>query len=267
MRPVIAISAYWRTADFGAWRGYPVSLVPQGYVDGIAAAGGIPLLVPPTEEVAREPELVLDRVDGLLLVGGEDLAPETYGADRHPATGPANELRDAAELALLRAALERDQPVLGVCRGGQLLNVAYGGDLVQELAEHTTPEPHLPEPGRFGRHPVRVEGGLLHRLAGDEIEAVASHHHQSLGRVGNGLVATGRAPDGLVEAVEDPEREFALGVLWHPEEDARTGGAALFRGLVDAARAYAGRPLTDGARTRGTPSPSPSDGTAPARTP
>jgi gamma-glutamyl-gamma-aminobutyrate hydrolase PuuD len=264
---VIGISAYWRDADFGHWRGFPVVLAPQGYVDGVSAAGGVPLLVPPTTEIAEDPAAILDRVDGLLLVGGEDLGPDTYGAERHPATGATNERRDDAELALLREALARDLPVLGICRGAQLLNVAYGGDLVQELAEITDADPHLPVPGTFGRHPVTVEGGRLRELAGETIETVASHHHQSMGRLGDGLVATAHAPDGLVEALEDPSRPFALGVLWHPEEDARTGGAPIFRGLVDAARAYAAARLTGGTSTPGTPSRSSTAGTAPARTP
>lgn len=250
MRPVIGISAYWREADFGHWHGFPVALAPQGYVDGVSAAGGLPLLVPPTEEIAEEPGAVLDRVDGLLLVGGEDLGPDTYGAEPHPATGLKNVRRDLAELALLREALARDLPVLGICRGAQLLNVAYGGDLVQELGEVTSLDPHLPEPGTFGRHPVSVSGGTLRELVGDSVEAVSSHHHQSFGRLGEGLVATGQAPDGLVEALEDPARDFALGVLWHPEEDARAGGAPIFRGLVEAARAH----VTGGTSTRGTPS-------------
>lgn len=130
--------------------------------------------------------------------------------------------------------------MLGICRGAQLLNVAYGGDLVQDLTEVAEIEPHLPRPGAFGRHRVDVTGGRLHELAGDAFEAVSSHHHQSLGRLGDGLVATGAAPDGVVEAIEDPAQAFCLGVLWHPEEDARGSGALLFRGLVEAARAYAG---------------------------
>lgn len=267
MRPAIGISAYWRDADFGHWRGFPVALAPQGYVDGVSAAGGIPLLVPPTVEIAEDPGAVLDRVDGLLLVGGEDLGADTYGAEPHPATGPKNERRDETELALLRGALARDLPVLGICRGAQLLNVAYGGDLVQELAEITDAEPHLPVPGTFGRHAVTVEGGRLRELTGDRIEDVASHHHQSMGRIGDGLVATAHAPDGLVEALEDPSRPFTLGVLWHPEEDARTGGAPIFRGLVDAAREHAEARLTGGTRTPGTPSRSSTAGSVPARTP
>lgn len=235
-RPLIGISAYWRAADFGPWRGYPVSLVPQGYVEGVRAAGGLPLLVPPIPEVADDPALVLDRLDGLLLSGGEDLDPALYGAEPHPQTGAPNEARDRAELALLREALARDLPVLAVCRGAQLLNVAYGGDLVQHLEE---PGEHQPAPGSFGRHPVRATAGRLAELSGGAFEAVPSYHHQALGRIGDGLVVAGRAPDGVVEAVEDPGRAFCLGVLWHPDEDARGGGLPLFRGLVDAAREYA----------------------------
>jgi putative glutamine amidotransferase len=235
-RPLVGISAYWRPVDFGPWTGYPVTLAPQGYVEGIRAAGGLPFLVPPIPEVAADPALALDRIDGLLLTGGEDLDPALYGAEPHPATGAANEARDRAELALLREALARDLPVLAVCRGAQLLNVAFGGDLVQHLDE---PGEHQPAPGRWGRHPVRATGGTLAALSGGTFETVPSYHHQTLGRIGDGLLVTGEAPDGVVEAVEDPSRAFCLGVLWHPDEDATNGGLPLFRGLVDAAREYA----------------------------
>ncbi|HEY1367468.1 MAG TPA: gamma-glutamyl-gamma-aminobutyrate hydrolase family protein [Gaiellaceae bacterium] len=237
--PSIGICAYWRSVDFGAWTGYPVTLAPQGYVEGVRRAGGVPLLVPPIPELGDDPELALDRLDGLLLTGGEDVDPSVYGAEPHPATGPINEARDRAELALLRAALARDLPVLAVCRGMQLLNVAYGGDLVQHLEEG----PHQPEPGRWGRHPVQASAGRLLELAGAEPQSVPSYHHQALGRLGEGLVATAEAPDGLVEAVEDPSRGFCLGVMWHPDEDV-AGGLHLFRGLVEAARAYAAARIT-----------------------
>jgi gamma-glutamyl-gamma-aminobutyrate hydrolase PuuD len=174
-----------------------------------------------------------------VLAGGEDVDPATYGAERHPATGEPNVVRDRAELAFLRDALARDLPVLAICRGAQLLNIAYGGDLVQDLDATAQPVPHLPGPGEWGRHAVRITGGRLRALAGDELETVSSHHHQAFGRIGAGLTVTAEAPDGLVEAIEDPIRPFCLGVLWHPEEDARDGGLPLFRGLVDAAHAYA----------------------------
>jgi putative glutamine amidotransferase len=240
-RPLIGISAYWRSVDFGPWRGYPVTLAPQGYVEGVREAGGLPFLVPPIPELVGEPGLALDRLDGLVLAGGEDVDPAVYGAEPHPATGAPNPERDRAELALLREALARDLPVLGICRGAQLLNVAYGGDLVQDLAEVTDAGAHQPEPGIWGRHPIRATGGWLRELTGEGPAVVSSYHHQSLGRIGDALVVTGEAPDGVVEAIEDPARSFCLGVLWHPDEDALDGGLPLFRGLVDAARAYAAR--------------------------
>jgi putative glutamine amidotransferase len=238
-RPLIGIGAYWRPVDWGAWRGYPVTMAPQGYVDGVAAAGGLPVLVPPIAELVDDPGLVLDRLDGLVLAGGEDVDPAVYGAERHPATGDPNVVRDRAELALLRCSIARDVPVLGICRGAQLLNIAYGGDLLQHLDAGVEPVPHLPRPGEFGRHAVRITGGRLRELAGDELDAVSSHHHQALGRLGDGLAVTAEAPDGVAEAIEDPALRFCLGVLWHPDEDAREGGLPLFRGLVEAARAYA----------------------------
>lgn len=239
VRPLIAISAYWRAASFGPWRDLPAALVPQGYVVGVQEAGGIALLVPPDEAVAADASPVLDRVDGLVLVGGDDIDPGQYGAESHPLTDPPNVRRDASELGLLRGAIERGMPVLGVCRGVQLLNVAYGGDLVQHLDDDYELAPHRPELGTFGRHPVAVDGGQLRDLVGDRVDAVHSHHHQGLGRVGEGLVVTARAEDGTVEALEDPALPFCVGVLWHPEEDPIGAGAPLFRGLVDRARAYA----------------------------
>jgi gamma-glutamyl-gamma-aminobutyrate hydrolase PuuD len=150
------------------------------------------------------------------------------------------ELRDAYEAALGREARERGLPVLGICRGMQLLNVLAGGSLTQHLAEVVDMAPHRPGPGTFGRHPVDIDAlSGLHELLGDEV-TVHSTHHQGMSeeQVGDGLRIAARAPDGTVEAVEDPEHPFCLGVLWHPEEEAGAGGAPLFWGLVEAARAY-----------------------------
>jgi putative glutamine amidotransferase len=238
VRPLIAISAYWRAASFGPWRDMPAALVPQGYVVGVQEAGGIALLVPPDDGVAGDPAAVLDAVDALLLVGGDDIDPGRYDAEPHPLTDPPNPRRDAAELSLLRGAIDRGMPVLGVCRGLQLLNIAYGGDLVQHLEDEVDGGDHRPELGTFGRHPIEVQSGQLRDLVGARVEAAHSHHHQGVGRVGDGLVATARAPDGTVEALEDPSRAFCVGVLWHPEEDPTGAGAPLFRGLVERARAY-----------------------------
>jgi putative glutamine amidotransferase len=238
VRPRIGISAYWREASWGPWTAMPACMVPQGYVEGVLAAGGLPLLVPPDPTFADDAGDVIDVLDGLILVGGEDIGPAHYGADAHPETDAPNMRRDTAELALARAAIAADLPVLGICRGFQLLNIAYGGDLVQHVADITDPAPHRPRLGEFGRHGVSVTGGRLREILGDEATDIHSHHHQSLGRVGDGLVVTATAPDGLIEGIEDPARSFCVGVLWHPEEDPRGAGAPLFRALVDEARAH-----------------------------
>jgi putative glutamine amidotransferase len=234
-RPVIGITAYAQPARWGAWDA-PAALVPLDYVDAVERAGGRPLVVPPSEDGVDE---TLDAVHGIVFSGGSDVDPRSYGADAHPATDDPQERRDRGELALLEAALARDLPVLAVCRGSQLLNVARGGDLVQHLPDELGSDTHKEAPGTFSRHGVTVrESTRLAGIvgAGDE---VMSHHHQGFGRIGSGLVETAWAQDGTVEGVEDPSRRFAIGVLWHPEagED-----DALFRALVDEARAYrAGR--------------------------
>jgi len=191
--------------------------------------------VPPSEEGVAE---TLDALDGLIVSGGPDLDPALYGQEPHPETAGVREERDRGELALLTSALERDLPVLAVCRGSQLLNVARGGDLVQHLPEVVGHERHKHTPGAFADHDVDVAAGSrLGALLGERAP-VKSHHHQGFGRVGEGLVASAWADDGTVEALEDPRRRFALGVLWHPEEGE---DAALFQALVDEARRYRAR--------------------------
>jgi gamma-glutamyl-gamma-aminobutyrate hydrolase PuuD len=231
MRPVIGITSYAQDARWGVWH-LPAALVPLAYVDAIEAAGGRALVVPPAEE---DIEQTLDALDGVVFSGGADVDPAHYGADAHPETDIPQTRRDAGELALLRAALERDMPTLAICRGFQLLNVARGGDLVQHLPEAVGNDVHKQVPGEFAVHPVEVkEGTRLAAIVGATSD-VTSHHHQALGRVGEGLVGTAWAADGTLEAVEDPTQRFVVGVQWHPEagED-----AALFRELVEQARAY-----------------------------
>ena len=232
MRPLVGITTYAEPdVSWGAWR-LPAALIPLSYVRAIDAAGGRPLLVPPAAEGVEE---TLDALDGLLFSGGADIDPETYGHEPHPATGGVRPERDRAELALLTAALERDLPVLAVCRGSQLLNVARGGDLVQHLPEVVGDEKHRHTPGVFADHEVEVEPqSRLGAILGERTP-VKSHHHQGFGRLGAGLVATAHAEDGTLEALEDPSRRFALGVLWHPEEGE---DAALFAALVEQAQAY-----------------------------
>ena len=232
MRPLIGITAYAEpSVSWGVWE-VPAAVIPLAYVEMIEAAGGRALLVPPSEEGIDE---TLDALDAVLFSGGADLDPSEYGHEPHPETTGTRPERDRGELALLRAALERDMPVLAVCRGSQVLNVARGGDLVQHLPDVLGDEKHKHTPGVFADHEVEVKQGTrLGSLLGSRAP-VKSHHHQGFGTVGEGLVESAWAEDGTLEAIEDPAKRFAVGVLWHPEagED-----GALFRALVEEARAY-----------------------------
>jgi putative glutamine amidotransferase len=230
-RPLIGITTYVEQASWSHWRA-PAALIPFAYVRAVERAGGRALLVPPDEDGIEE---TLDALDGLILSGGNDVDPASYGAEPHAATGGVRPERDRAELALLEGALARDMPVLAVCRGSQLLNVARGGDLVQHLPEVVGDEKHRETPGVFSEHGVRVDPeSRVGALVGDRAP-VQSHHHQGFGRVGGGLREAAWADDGTLEAVEDPSKRFALGVLWHPEEGE---DAALFEALVEEAVAY-----------------------------
>jgi putative glutamine amidotransferase len=230
-RPVIGITTYLTLARFGVWED-DAALIPAAYVRAVEAAGGRALLVPPSMEGIDE---TLDALDGVLFSGGSDLDPEIYGQEPHAETDGVVPERDRAEIALLEAALERDMPVLAVCRGSQVLNVARGGDLVQHLPDVIGDQKHKHTPGVFADHDVDlVSGTRVQQILGDHAP-VKSHHHQGYGQLGAGLREAARADDGTIEALEDPSRRFALGVLWHPEagED-----FALFEALVEEARAY-----------------------------
>jgi gamma-glutamyl-gamma-aminobutyrate hydrolase PuuD len=228
----VGITAYAEpSVRWGVWD-VPAAVIPLAYVKAIEAAGGRPLLVPPSEDAIEE---TLAALDGILFSGGSDLDPAEYGHDPHPETVSIRPDRDRGELALLRAALERDMPVLAVCRGSQVLNVARGGDLVQHLPDVVGDEKHKHTPGVFADHEVKVDADTrLGTLLGERAP-VKSHHHQGFGRVGEGLVEAAWADDGTLEALEDPSKRFAVGVLWHPEEGE---DAALFQALVDEARQY-----------------------------
>jgi putative glutamine amidotransferase len=231
MRPLIGITTDVVVAAYGAWE-EESALVPSDYVRAVERAGGRPLLVPPSEEDVEE---TLDVLDAVIFSGGSDLDPATYGQEPHPETNGVLEARDRGELALLEAALARDMPVLAVCRGSQVLNVALGGDLVQHLPDVVGHDDHKNTPGAYADHDVTLEAGTrLGRLLGGHAP-IKSHHHQGFGRLGAGLREAAFAEDGTIEAVEDPSRRFALGVLWHPEagEDMR-----LFEALVEEARRY-----------------------------
>jgi putative glutamine amidotransferase len=231
MRPLIGITSYAEEVQMGIWT-ENAAVVPLAYVRAVEHAGGRPIVLPPVEDGIDE---TLDAVHGVIFSGGGDLDPELYGAEPHTETDEPKPWRDEPEIALLQAALERDMPVLAICRGSQLLNVARGGDLVQHLPELVGHERHKHLPGAYSDHDVRVEPeSRLGSLLGEHTP-VKSHHHQGMGKIGDGLREVAWADDGLVEGLEDPHKRFALGVLWHPEEGE---DFALFRGLVEEAALY-----------------------------
>jgi gamma-glutamyl-gamma-aminobutyrate hydrolase PuuD len=211
----------------------PADLLPVNYADGVRAAGGVALLLPPGDPATADD--VLTGLDGLLLAGGADVDPERYGAERHIATGAPRPDRDAWEVALAHVALARDVPVLAVCRGMQVLNVALGGDLRQHLPDDVGSELHCPVIGEHGRHDVIMAAGSAVAKMFGEQALVATYHHQCVDRLGADLVPTGWASDGVVEAVEHRGRTWVVGVQWHPEVFA---GAALLEAFVVAARAF-----------------------------
>jgi putative glutamine amidotransferase len=222
-RPVIGLCAANEKTSYRVWD-KESTMLPRVYADRVLAAGGQPVLLPPDPTLSHRPGDALDLLDGLMLAGGSDIDPASYGGSPHPEVQETDSERDETEIALARGALDRELPVLGVCRGSQLLNVALGGTLIPHLPDVLDSTRHSERPGHFADHEVRLApGSLAARVAGGERTAVKSHHHQGLDRLGEGLVATGWSVlDDLVEAVEATAHRFALGVLWHPEEDERS---------------------------------------------
>jgi putative glutamine amidotransferase len=214
-RPVIGICAAIESAQWAAWE-VVVNLSPRTYSLAVQRAGGLALILPPDDVAAESPDELLDMIDGLILAGGSDVDPASYGAQPHPETRGSWPERDRFEIGLGTRALERDMPVLGICRGMEMLNVIQGGTLNQHLGL----ELHRHTPGAFTDHGVRLDpDSLAERVVGDQRTEVKSAHHQGLDELGEGVVASGYADDGIVEAIELPSQRFAVGVLWHPEED------------------------------------------------
>src|SRR5215210_3127731 len=231
-KPLIGITSFVEDVRWAHWSAL-AALTPFAYVRAVATAGGRPVQLPPDGDAVRD---TLDRLDGLVATGGIDIDPALYGGDHHPVMAGVRPEQDQAELALLEAALERNMPVLAICRGSQLLNVLRGGDLLQDLADgDMSPDLHGDGRGAVSEHDVAVrEGSRLADLLGVRA-AVESEHHQAFGRIGRGLEEVAWADDGTVEALEPPGKRFAIGVLWHPE---RSDSSVLFRALVDEARRY-----------------------------
>ena len=221
-RPVIGLCTALEQARWSVWD-QQAMLLPRSYIDAVQQAGGVALMIPPDPYLQREPDDVLDLLDGLILAGGADIDPGAYGEAPHAATLGTVPERDNFEIALARRALERDLPLLGICRGMQLINVACGGSLLQHLPERFGHHEHRRVPGSFdgADHDVRLaDGSLAARVAGEAVHGTKSHHHQGIDRLGEGLEVSGwSAIDDLAEAIERPDNRFALGVQWHPEAD------------------------------------------------
>ena len=247
-RPLIGVTTYRQDTRWWSWD-RDAAVVPGGYLDMVVAAGGWPVLIPPVGAAAGEPsdaagvvasavDPLMDALDGLLVIGGGDLSAGRYGQEPDPRNGGESDRRDDLELQVLDAALDRDLPVLAVCRGHQVLNVLFGGTLVQQLPDVLGSARHQPQAGAFGEVTVHTEPAThVRRLLGDQVEVLCSHH-QAVDVLGESLLVSARSDDGVIEAVEVLGRTFAVGVQWHPEEN---GDVRLFAGLVDAARDVAGR--------------------------
>jgi putative glutamine amidotransferase len=219
--PNIGVTCNLETVRYGGLWDEAAAMVPLTYVRAVARAGARPLLLAPTPSDLADPRELLDLLDGVLVTGGADLHAGAYGEPAHPETDATSAERDEFELLLVRTAAERDLPCLGICRGMQVVNVAYGGALEQHLPDRLAEDIHRGEDGTFADHQVEVEAGSLAALAAGATQvSVKSYHHQGVARIGDGLRVTARAAgDGTAEAIEDARRRFMLGVLWHPEED------------------------------------------------
>jgi putative glutamine amidotransferase len=236
MAPTIGITTYHKNAD---WRGWSEegALLPWKYVTSIRTAGGRPVLLPPGGDAA-EAEATLAVLDGVVIAGGGDIDPAAYGTAKHPKTAGIAADRDAWELAIADAAIRMDVPLLGICRGMQVLNVACGGTLHQHVPDLVGHEGHSGPPDGYGTHLVRVTSGTTVQsiLPGGEYFGVPTHHHQAVDELGDGLVVVGWADDGIIEAVETTSAgSFLIGVQWHPEQG---DDMRLFATLVAAAEMF-----------------------------
>jgi putative glutamine amidotransferase len=236
LRPVIGLTTYLERAQTGIWDVH-AGLLPHVYFDGVARAGGIAVLLPPQPVDDAVAERVLDGVDGLVITGGKDVDPTVYGQEPHPETDEPRRDRDAWEFALVGAAIRRRLPVLGICRGAQVINVALGGTLHQHLPDVVGHTNHQLGDAVFGTSTVHtVPGTRLATLIGANTDAQC-YHHQAIDKLGDGLIVSAQDADGVIEAVEIPGENFVLAVQWHPEE--RLDDLRLFAAAVEAATAYA----------------------------
>ena len=241
---MIGLTTYLQQSQTGVWD-VRASFLPAIYFEGVGLAGGISVLLPPQPVDVAIVERVLDGLDGLIVTGGRDVDPSTYGQAPHPATDDANEdnrLRDAWEFALVSGGIRRGLPVLGICRGAQVVNVALGGTLHQHLPEVVGHSDHQKGNAEFSTSSIRtVPGTRVAALIGESSDAQC-YHHQAIDRLGEGLIVSAQDSDGVIEAVEIPGDNFLLAVQWHPEE--RLDDLRLFAALVEAAATYSREKVT-----------------------
>lgn len=235
-RPVLGLTTYLQRAQTGVWD-VDASFLPAIYIEGVNRGGATVLLLPPQPGGTEVADRILDGIDGLVITGGRDVNPQSYGSERHPTTDEPMGERDAWEFALLNAALRRRMPVLGICRGAQVLNVALGGTLHQHLPDVLGHSRHQQGNAVFSTSSVRtVAGTRLAAIIGEASDAQC-YHHQAIDRLGDGLIVSARdTADGVIEAVELDGPDFVLAVQWHPEE--RLDDVRLFTAVVEAARDY-----------------------------
>lgn len=235
--PVILVVSDHSRMTSGSWIGVPTFAVSSSYLEPIEALGALPVVVPPMPLSLHQSEHLARLADGLLLVGGRDIDSSLYGQAPHPENDRPVRLRDELEIALINHFLDSDLPILGLCRGMQLMNLATGGTLIQHLGDVTDLEPHRGVVGTFSRHQVSARTDAFDPYIPDD-GMVATHHHQAVDQIGRGWTVGAIASDGTVEGILAPARSFAVGVQWHPEQ--RTGGPhdQLFIDFIDAARRH-----------------------------
>lgn len=237
-RPLIGITSYLEQAQTGVWN-VRASFLPEVYIRAVTDAGGTVVVLPPQQVDERAAARMLESLDGLIVAGGADIDPRRYGQQPHEKTGRPRKDRDEFEDALIRKAIETDLPLLGICRGAQMLNVALGGDLIQHVPDVVGDERYQLGAAQFNTVEVTVEPGTrIAEVYGDDLTAQAPlYHHQAIGTLAHGLTVTSRTADGIIEAVEKRDASFCVAVQWHPEEYAED--RRLFAGLVKAALGHA----------------------------
>ncbi|MGJ0203727.1 gamma-glutamyl-gamma-aminobutyrate hydrolase family protein [Leucobacter sp. gxy201] len=248
--PIIGITSYLEQAQTGVWD-VKASFLPQVYMNAVTDVGGTVLVLPPQPITADAARAIVGTLDGLILSGGADVDPARYGETPHDRTGAPRVDRDEFEAALIEAAIEAELPLLGICRGAQMLNVEMGGTLLQHLPDVVGDDRYQIGAGVFNEVEVEVDAGTrIAEIYGDDRTAGAHlYHHQAIGEVGDGLTVTSRTEDGIIESIELTSIPFGVAVQWHPEENVED--RRLFQGLVDAAREYRATSTSRTARASG----------------